>query len=85
MPVVESSETEAKEPLVVARVEIPERRGVTGLTPLDEHAIALEVHIVAEARQLFFTERQLLLVPSPSVCPLTQEYVTLCRPVAGFL
>ena len=56
---------EAEQPLVIARVEVPERRGITSLTSLDECAITVEVDVVGEACQLFFPERQ----PIPSLPP----------------
>ena len=84
--VVQSAEAEAEQTLVVARVEVSERRGIAGLTALDERAIAVEVDVVAEAGQLFFTERQLIpSLPPPFVSSHPGGYVTLCPPVSGFL
>jgi hypothetical protein len=64
--VVQAAEAEAKKSLVIARVEVSERGGVTRLAALYEGAVALEVDVVAEAGQLFLAERQ-CPVPSPSL------------------
>jgi hypothetical protein len=59
VPVVQAAEAEPKEPLVVASVEIAECSRIACLTPLHQRSISIEVDVVAEAGQFFFTERQL--------------------------
>ena len=61
--VAEAPHAEAEQPLVVAGVEIAERRGVTRLRALDQLAVALEVDVVAKTRQPLFAERHLPSLP----------------------
>ncbi len=60
---VQPAETEAEEPLVVAGIEVAECGGVTRLAALDEHAITVQVDVVAETRQLLLAKRQCLVPP----------------------
>ncbi len=55
--VVESAQAESEQTFVIARVQVSEGCGITGLTTLDEYAVAVKVDVVAEACQLFFAER----------------------------
>ncbi len=80
--VVQPAETETEEPLVVARVEVPERGRVAGLAPLDERAVAIQIDVVAKARELFLAERHLSR-PSPLQTPPARRFVTLWRLLPG--
>ena len=80
----DAAEAEAKKSLVIARVEVSECCRITGLTPLDERAVAIQVDVVAEAGQLIFTERQLIWSLPPPLAPSypggTSHYVRLSPP-----
>ena len=70
--IVEPAHAEAKQPLVVPRVQVAERRRVPGLATLDERAVAIEIDVVAKAAELFLAERQ-CSCSSPSVAPLNRR------------
>ena len=57
MSIVEPAEAEAKQALVVARVEVPECGGIACLTAFNEHAVTVQVDVVGQACEFFFAER----------------------------
>ena len=80
--VVQPAEAETEEPLVVAGVEVPERGRVARLAPLDERAVAVQIDVVTEARELFLAERHLSR-PSPVQMPPARRLVTLWLQMPG--
>src|ERR1700733_3366978 len=52
--IVEPAQAEAKQALVVARVEVAEGSRISRLAPLHQDPVAIEINVVAQAGELFF-------------------------------
>jgi hypothetical protein len=52
--IVEPAQAEAKQPLVVARVQVAEGSRISRLAPLHQDPVAIEINVVAQAGELFF-------------------------------
>ncbi len=79
--VVQATKAEAKEPVVVARVEVPERGGIARLAALNECAVALQIDVVTETCQLILAKRHFPSLPAPLPASLGGCF-TLLRPPA---
>jgi hypothetical protein len=51
--IVEPPQAEAKQPLVVARVQVAEGSRISRLAPLHQDPVAIEINVVAQAGELF--------------------------------